>query len=90
MSKLLRLLHVEDSEADAELITREIRRGGYEVKCLRVESGPDLRAALVSSTWDLVIADYSLPHFSGPEALFLVRRLFPPGLSAPASRRLPG
>ncbi|HMA38330.1 MAG TPA: HD domain-containing phosphohydrolase [Chloroflexia bacterium] len=74
MGYTLRLLLVEDSPDDAELLFRELRRGGYDLTVERVETGPDLIAALDRGVWDIVIADYSLPHFSALEALALVRQ----------------
>ncbi|HTP24658.1 MAG TPA: ATP-binding protein [Anaeromyxobacteraceae bacterium] len=70
--KRLRVLMVEDSEDDAILIDRELRRGGYATECRRVESAEGLRDAL-SEPWDVVISDYAMPRFSGTEALRLVR-----------------
>ena len=75
MSKDLRLLLVEDSPDDAELLLRELRRGGYTPEWLRVQTREELRAALEQRTWDLVLADYSLPRFSAPEAFAVVKEL---------------
>jgi len=77
MKKPLRLLHVEDNPDDMELIVRELRRGGYEMDTLRVDTGPALQTALTKATWDVVIADYAMPTFSAPEALVICRRLLP-------------
>jgi signal transduction histidine kinase len=68
----LRVLLVEDSEDDAELIARELRGGDYAPEVRRVETEGAMRAAL-AEPWDVVISDYSLPQFSGPAALSLVR-----------------
>ena len=64
MSKLLRLLLVEDSEDDAQLLLRQLRREGVEVEGLRVETAPAMRDALSQQSWDAVISDYSMPAFS--------------------------
>jgi two-component system, cell cycle sensor histidine kinase and response regulator CckA len=69
----LRVLLIEDSEDDAQLLLRELRRGGYEPTHERVETAPTLKAALDRQAWDLVIGDYSMPHFSGVAALAIVR-----------------
>ena len=69
----IRLLMVEDSEDDAALIVRELRRGGFEPHFKRVQSAESMRAALDEEKWDLVICDYSMPHFSGKDALKLLR-----------------
>lgn len=73
MSKPLRVLIVEDSEDDAALLERELRRGGYEPVAKRVETAKAMSAELKRQEWDIVISDYVLPSFSGPEALNLLK-----------------
>jgi PAS domain S-box-containing protein len=73
MASHFRLLIVEDSEDDALLVVRELRRGGYDVAFERVETAAAMAAALRQETWDLVIADYNLPEFSGVAALELLK-----------------
>ena len=73
MSQPLRVLQVEDSEGDAALILRELIKAGYAVSALRVESPEDMRLAIETSDWDLVIADYQMPQFHAPEALQLLQ-----------------
>jgi len=73
MSSPLRVLIVEDSEDDSTLLLRELRRGGYEVFHQRVDSPASMEAAIGPNSWDLVICDYSMPHFSGIDALRLQR-----------------
>ncbi len=73
MGKTLRILIVEDSQDDALLVVQELRRSGYEPSFERVDQGPALRAALGAGRWDVVIADYSMPHFSGLAAIAIVR-----------------
>jgi len=68
----LRVLVVEDNADDAALMARELRRGGFAVQSERVETAAALEQAL-QGEWDLVISDYSLPHFSGLDALRIVR-----------------
>jgi two-component system, cell cycle sensor histidine kinase and response regulator CckA len=69
----LRLLIVEDSEDDALLIARELRVGGYDVTYSRVDSPSSLNLACDCEDWNLIISDFSMPHFSGTDALRLVR-----------------
>ena len=69
----LRLLLVEDDPDDADLVLLVLRRGGIEVEPLRVDTSEGLRAALERGGWDLVISDYNLPDFSGPEAFMVTR-----------------
>jgi two-component system cell cycle sensor histidine kinase/response regulator CckA len=74
MHSHLRLLIVEDLEDDMLLILRELRQGGYSLDYVRVETPEAMQDALDGKTWDLIIADYTLPKFSAPEALKLVQR----------------
>ncbi|MFQ3612583.1 MAG: ATP-binding protein [Cyanobacteriota bacterium] len=71
---LLRVLVVEDSEDDALLTIRELRRGGYQIHYRRVEDAGSMEAAL-QEPWDLVLADYTLPQFSALAALALLQSL---------------
>src|SRR2546421_2294784 len=73
MGKPLRVLMVEDSEDDALLVLRELRAAGYDLTHERVDTAAALEAALDRHPWDLVIGDYSMPHFSGTAALAIVR-----------------
>jgi PAS domain S-box-containing protein len=69
----LRVLIVEDSEDDAELLVYELERGGYELIYERVDTPEAMNAALDKQLWDIVIADYTLPSFSAPAALTLLK-----------------
>jgi signal transduction histidine kinase len=73
MSTPLSVLMVEDSDEDTELAIRELRRGGYNVSFERVDTPQAMSATLENRAWDVVICDFSLPHFSGPDALRLLR-----------------
>jgi PAS domain S-box-containing protein len=65
---------VEDLEDDMLLTVRELRRAGYRIEHVRVETPAEMQAALDRQSWDIVIADYTLPMFSAPEALKLLQR----------------
>ncbi len=73
----LRLLQVEDKQDDADLIERTLARGGYNVLARRVDDAESLRRELRERQWDLVIADYTVPGFSGATALSIVREQHP-------------
>ncbi|HQT91782.1 MAG TPA: PAS domain S-box protein, partial [Candidatus Kryptobacter bacterium] len=73
MEKKLKIIVVEDSENDTLLEVRLIERAGYKVKHVRVETKEELEAALKSDEWDVVLSDFTMPHFSGAEALKVVR-----------------
>src|SRR3712207_471560 len=69
----LRVLLVEDSENDALLLARGLRRGGYDPTWERVDTPAAMEAALDGRGWDLVISDHSMPNFSSLAALGLLR-----------------
>lgn len=69
MSTPLRVLIIEDSENDAILLVRELKRGGYDVTYERIDTLEGMDAALGKVPWDIVISDYVLPKFSGLLAL---------------------
>ena len=73
MGKPLKLLIVEDSEDDALLIINKLKREGYDVTSERVDTTESMNNALDKNVWDVVIADYSMPHFSGLSALNLLK-----------------
>jgi CheY-like chemotaxis protein len=73
MDKPLRVLMVEDSLDDAELLAHQLHVGGYAVTYQRVDTPTAMQAALAQAQWDLVIADQFMPHFSAPEALVMLQ-----------------
>jgi PAS domain S-box-containing protein len=75
----LRVLIVEDSETDTKLVVHVLRhaRGGHDIEFERVEDKGALLAALSRRSWDLVISDWTMPHFAGREALAVVRTAQP-------------
>lgn len=70
----LKVLIVEDSENDAALLEIELQRAGYDPECRRVERPEAMSESLQSSKWDIVVADYVMPHFNGLAALDLVKQ----------------
>ncbi|HEY3228310.1 MAG TPA: PAS domain S-box protein, partial [Roseiflexaceae bacterium] len=73
MRKPLCVLFVEDDENDMLLVVHELRRGGYDPVCERVETPMAMHAALDRTRWDLVIADYTMPQFDASAALALLQ-----------------
>lgn len=69
----IHILVVEDSEVDFELLVLQLLEGGVSAECTRVESLSEFREELRRQTWDAIISDYSLPGFSGLEALQIYR-----------------
>src|SRR5213592_1044324 len=77
MGGVLRVLIVEDSATDAELMLRAIRQAGFAPVHDRVETAEAMRAALAGQAWDVVLSDYSLPGFDALGALALLRDTAP-------------
>ncbi|MBX3625162.1 MAG: response regulator [Rhizobacter sp.] len=72
--KRLRLLHLEDSELDHQLMVAHLRRDGLVAETTRVDSEAAFLAALdAEPPWDVVVSDYNLPGFSGLVALDLIK-----------------
>jgi|GEM_PF-149360 len=73
--KALRVLLIEDSEDDALLIIRELKKGGYNPEYRRVETAAAMKKAIKDDQWDIILCDYSLPKFNAPQAIRLLREL---------------
>lgn len=71
--KLLRILFVEDSADDMELLLEELRNEYAEILHQRVDSAHPLRAALEQEKWDVIICDHNLPALDAPSALRIVQ-----------------
>lgn len=72
MGRTLRVLFIEDSDDDTALQVRLLEQAGYQIEHLRVDAPKELIKAL-NEKWDLIISDYSMPHFTGSDALKIVR-----------------
>ncbi len=64
----LRLLVVEDSEADFDLLLHTLARQGLRCAATRVETRQAMRDQLAGQSFDAVICDHHLPSFSSGEA----------------------
>lgn len=69
----VRLIVVEDSPEDFDLLTRRLSSAGMVAECVRVECSEALTAALTGGEWDAVLSDHRLPQFTSVEALRIVR-----------------
>ncbi len=69
----LRVLMVEDSENDALLLIRVLKKGGYHSVYERVETATAMKKALQEMPWDIVLCDYSLPKFNALSAIALLK-----------------
>src|SRR2546423_11785806 len=69
----LRVLLVEDNSADIELVSRELRRGGFDLTMDVVETEEEFTARVRSNSYQVVLADYNLPQWRGLEGLKVLR-----------------
>jgi DNA-binding NtrC family response regulator len=77
MSQPLRLLIVEDSEDDVNLLLRVLRQGDYEPAYEVVSTPEAMRTALAGQEWEVITCDHAMPHFNTPAALALAQELRP-------------
>ncbi len=75
MGQSLKVLLIEDSEDDAQLVLLELRRGGFEPEYFRVETADEFREALTKDQWDMVLSDHNLPQFNAPSALAIFNEI---------------
>ncbi|HEX4937290.1 MAG TPA: EAL domain-containing protein [Candidatus Kapabacteria bacterium] len=77
MDRLLKVLIADDSEDDALLLVRQLKKGGLTCWFERVDTAEDMRVSLNRQHWDLVVTDHNMPAFSSAEALQLVKAIQP-------------
>jgi sigma-B regulation protein RsbU (phosphoserine phosphatase) len=80
MKRQLRVLVLEDSEFDAQVMISLLRRAGYDPFMHRVETSEALAEAATEKVWDIILADYNLPTFNALDALKYVQSI---GLDLP-------
>ncbi|MBL8384922.1 MAG: PAS domain S-box protein [Burkholderiales bacterium] len=73
----MRILCVEDSDTDFELLRFALRSAGLQPVTRRVEDERGMREALSQDAWDVVISDHNLPQFSSAEAMRVLREFEP-------------
>lgn len=77
MNEELRILQLEDVEPDAELVQRQLRKGGLRFSVRTTETRQDYINCLDEWAPDLILSDYSLPQFDGMAALQIARTKYP-------------
>jgi DNA-binding NarL/FixJ family response regulator len=74
---MIRVLLLEDSASDAELITHELHRSGMQAAIERVDSAESFTAALHRFEPDVILSDHSLGRFDSGAALEILRGVLP-------------
>jgi len=77
MGQGLRILFIEDVEADAVLAARELKRSGMSVEARRVDREDDLRRELLEFRPQIILSDFNMPQFDGMAALAIARETAP-------------
>ena len=75
MDREIDILIVEDSPDDAHLLVHELTQAGLKIRHERVDTEPQMRAALVRQTWDVILCDYSIPNFGALPALKIAKEM---------------
>lgn len=73
----LKVLIVEDSESDAELLVRNLHSSGYNVDYKIVESEEEMRMALIAEQFQIIYSDYRMPSFTAAVALDVLKEISP-------------
>jgi two-component system, cell cycle sensor histidine kinase and response regulator CckA len=74
---MLRILHLEDSSDDGELVRELLKKDGINCEFVRHETHPAFLRDLIKGDFDLIFADSAVPGFSGRQALELSRQHAP-------------
>ncbi|CAM4060030.1 PAS domain S-box protein [Gillisia limnaea] len=74
MKTKLKILHLEDTPADAELVERELKKGKIQFEKLVVGNKTAFEKALKEFAPDIIIADHTLPSFDSMEAIKIIKR----------------
>jgi diguanylate cyclase (GGDEF)-like protein/PAS domain S-box-containing protein len=69
----LRVLIVEDSEDDALLLIREIKKGGYDPVYERVATAAAMKKAIQEKKWNIILCDYMMPGFNAPSSIYVLK-----------------
>jgi signal transduction histidine kinase len=77
MNPKLRILHLEDSKKDCEIIRQLLIEEGLDCEIKRHETHAEFMEALKEKDFDMIFADSTLPEFNGLKALELSRQHVP-------------
>src|SRR5258707_14128999 len=74
-AKTVRVLYLEDTLSDFELCVRALQTGGISAETTRVSTAEEFRAELKKSAYDIVLADYRVPGWTGMDAFQLLQSM---------------
>lgn len=77
MKNTIKLLHLEDNEADALLVQKILQKANIQFEYTFVDNEEDYCNALLNKPIDIILSDYHLPDYSGTEALLLAKTKYP-------------
>lgn len=77
IEKPIRILHLEDSPADAQLIQAMLKKSKVEFEYFFADNENDFNSILENQQIDIILSDYNLPDYSGTEALLLAKNRYP-------------
>jgi len=77
MNQPLRILHLEDNPEDSKLVRDQLAHEGVSANVTLATGRGEFTALLTKEKWDLILADFRLPDFTGIEALRMVRDKYP-------------
>ncbi len=77
MNQALRILHLEDNPADCQLVRDQLAHEGIAASVVLATNREEFTALLEKEKWDLILADFRLPNFTGIEGLRIVREKLP-------------
>lgn len=69
---ILRLIVIDDSSNDAEVVSSMLRNAGHAVRLERAEDDEDLRCQLEQQSWDMVLTKLELPYITAGDILRIV------------------
>lgn len=77
MRKTIRLLHLEDTPRDAEMVRELLISDGLPCEITLVQDGKSFEIALAAAQWDLILCDFNLPAYDGLTGLTRAKQICP-------------
>ena len=77
MNKKINVLILEDDTYDRDLLLRYLTKAGFDFNAEIVETAEHFETALTTFAPDIILSDYSLPAYTGPEAFAYKQKVAP-------------